>query len=197
MRTVYLIAGLPGSGKSTVRDIANDAGYMSISMGELVLDEAARAHININSEYTLGHFACKLRTERGVTFCAAFASNWIKQNCTDTMDVFVDGIRSIAEVEYFKRHFKDVALIAVLSSTNIRHKRMAARGRYDSGDSDQLVLRDLCEIEWGAWDVLLKGDLYIVNNNDDDIECFNIETGQILGKFMYVHEGEYNDETDV
>jgi dephospho-CoA kinase len=157
------VTGLPGSGKSVVTRVANRLGIKVIRMGDIIRDEALKKDADI------GETAIKLREEygkyvvahRSVEIINAELKNSDKK---DDLKFIIEGIRSPAEVEIFKKDFNDFKVITVHSSPNTRFMRLKKRKRSD--DSTNYVdfkKRDERELNFGIGNVIATSEYMIVN----------------------------------
>ena len=77
--------------------------------------------------------------------------------------IVVDGVRSLDEVEYFKKFF-DVVIVAIHTSPKTRFSRLRARGRPDDPRSwSDFRERDERELSLGIGNVIALADFMIVN----------------------------------
>jgi len=155
------VTGMQGSGKATVRQAAEIMGYSTVVMGDKVREEAKRMSMEPTPE-NLGKLMLKLRDEEGP---AAIAKRCIpKIERAKGNIVIVDGVRSLAEVEEFKKHFKHFTLIAVHASPKTRFQRLFHRERTDAPRSWQTFNeRDMRELNVGLGIVIALADYMIVN----------------------------------
>jgi len=160
-KIVIGVTGMSGSGKATVRQVAETMGYSTVVMGDEVREEAKRRNLELTQE-NLGKIMLKLREEEG---SAAIAKRCIpKIEKAKSNIVIVDGVRSLQEVEEFKKHFKDFTLIAVHASPKTRFQRLFHRERTDAPRSWQTFTeRDLRELNIGLGTVIAMADYMIIN----------------------------------
>ena len=152
---------MSGSGKATVKQIAETMGYSTVVMGDKVREEAKRRNLEPTPE-NLGTIMLKLREEEGSTAIAKRCIPKI-ENAKSTI-VIVDGVRSLQEIEEFKKHFKDFTLIAVHASPNTRFQRLFHRIRGDAPrDWQTFIERDVRELDVGLGAVIAMADYMIVN----------------------------------
>lgn len=155
------VTGMSGSGKATVKQVAEAVGYSAVVMGDEVREEAKRRNIESTPE-NLGELMLKLREEEGL---AAIAKRCIPkiENAKSSI-VIVDGVRSLQEVEEFKKHFRNFTLIAVHASPQTRFQRLYHRERSDAPRSWQTFAdRDVRELNVGLGAVVAMADYMIVN----------------------------------
>jgi len=155
------VTGMQGSGKATVKQVAEYMGYSSVVMGDEVREEARRRNLELTPE-NLGTIMLKLREEEGPVAIAKRCIPKIEKAKSNI--VIVDGIRSLQEVEEFKKHFNDLTLIAVHASPKTRFQRLFHRIRTDAPrDWQTFIERDLRELNVGLGAVIAMADYMIVN----------------------------------
>ncbi len=160
-KVVVGVAGMPGAGKGAFRRVIQGMGYPVVMMGDEIRDEAKRRKLKPTPE-NLGKIMLQLRESEGP---AAVAKRCIpKLKKTKGKVVVVDGIRSLDEVEEFKRHFPNFALIAIQASPKTRYGRLSRRKRSDDPKSwETFMERDLRELGVGIGAVIATADNLIVN----------------------------------
>jgi dephospho-CoA kinase len=157
--------GLPGSGKSTVLKAIEDLGVI-ITMGDVIRNEASQRKIEPSDE-NLGKIAQELREEFGPEIIAKKCVELIKN--LDSEIIFVDGLRSIAEVKEFRKSW-NFPIIAVIIDDKTRFERLSKRGRPDDPNTlEDLKERDEREIDFGLNDVINSAN-YKINNNVSEEE---------------------------
>lgn len=160
-KTVIGVAGMPGAGKATIREIVQKMGYPAVVMGDEIRNEAKRRKLKPTPE-NLGMIMLKLREEEGP---AAVAKRCIpKMEKAGGKVVVVEGIRSLHEVEEFKKQFPNFTLIAIHASPETRFRRLFQRRRSDDPRSwETFMERDLRELGVGLGSVIATADHIIVN----------------------------------
>lgn len=155
------VAGMPGAGKATVKNIVQEMGYSVVVMGDEIREEAKRRSLKPTPE-NLGRVMIKLREEEG--------PHVIADRCVPKIEkakgnlILVDGIRSPHEIEKFKKHFPNLTLIAIHTSPDTRFKRLFQRKRSDDPRSWRTFIeRDLRELSVGLGDVIATANFIIVN----------------------------------
>ncbi len=174
--SAVLITGLPGSGKSVVSNVAKEMGFPIFIMGEIVFEKTAEEGYSLSPE-NVAMMAKKLREELGKPAVAILTVQKVRkmmEKCALSKDVvFIEGLRSVSEYEYFSDVFDNVHLIAVLASQETRYKRIIERQRADKEKSvDDLARRDMRELSFGVSDLVLMADKYIIN---EQIELIDFE----------------------
>jgi dephospho-CoA kinase len=154
-------AGMPGAGKDTIKRLVQRLGLPVVVMGDEVRAEARRKGMAITPE-NLGKVMLQMRREDGP---AAVAKKCIpKIKAISSSVVFVDGIRSLHEIEEFKKEFPDFRVLAVHASPKTRFKRLLRRGRRDDPRSwEGFLERDRRELRVGLGDVIATADYMVIN----------------------------------
>jgi len=169
-------AGMPGAGKATIKKTAEDMGYPVVVMGDEIREETRRRGLEPTPE-NIGRIMLQLREEEGPTTVAKRCIPKIEN--TQSNIVFVDGIRSLHEVDEFKKHFHNFILIAVHSSPETRFQRLSKRKRSDDPQGwDIFYQRDLRELSVGQGDAIAVADYMIVN--EGTYEEFKAKVRQVL-----------------
>lgn len=128
---IVAITGMPGAGKSTAGKALQAKGFRRIVMGDVVRDETRRRGLEPDEANT-GKVMLELRGKYG--------PGAVAEACLESLDgaggdvVVVDGVRSYAEVEVFKRA-GSVKLLAVTASPGRRFKLLTERARSDAPSS--------------------------------------------------------------
>ncbi len=160
-KVVVGVAGMPGAGKGAFRRVIQRMGHPVVIMGDEVREEAKRRNLKPTPE-NLGKVMLQLREVEGP---AAVAKRCIpKLKKTKEEVVVVDGIRSLHEVEEFKKHFPNFTIIALHTSPKTRYQRLSQRKRSDDPKSwETFMQRDLRELSVGLGAVIATADHTIVN----------------------------------
>jgi len=162
---IICVAGMPGAGKSIFASIAKEFSIPVITMGDAVRVEASKRGIPQTPE-TLGALMLELRREEGPEAVA--------KRCLDLLPegskvVVIEGVRSLEELEYFKKHCNQLHLVAIHASPRTRFERLVARGRPDDPkDWPQFKERDLRELKVGLGSVIALADIMVVNEGSID-----------------------------
>ncbi len=160
-RRVLAICGLPGSGKSTAIKAIEDLGIV-VTMGDIVRNEAKKRNLEPNRN-NIGKVATELRKTGGPTIIANKCVDLIK-NLNEEV-IFVDGIRSLSEVNIFRQYWK-FPIVAIVVDEKKRFKRLFSRGRSDDPKTlEDLKERDKREINFGLDKVIEIANYTILNNS--------------------------------
>lgn len=171
---ICAIVGLAGSGKTTAIDAVKDLGFV-VTMGDVIRNEAKKRNLE-PSGVNIGKIAKELREEEGPGIIAEKCVELIKKGNEEV--IIVDGVRSIAEVNVFRRYWK-FPIIAILVKEEIRFKWLFERGRSDDPLTlDDLLERDKREIQFGLDEVLNHADYTI--KNDSTIEELKRKTREVV-----------------
>lgn len=158
------LSGMPGSGKSIVVTIAQNLGFGIVVMGDVVREETRKMGLSLNPK-NIGEIMLELRKSGGKSIIAKKCIP--KINAKTTQKVIIDGIRSLHEVDLFKKYFTDFHLISVHSSPSTRYERLNQRGRSDdSNDHRVLVERDKRELDVGLGKVIAMADYMLINEGN-------------------------------
>jgi len=166
--------GLPGSGKSTAIEAISDLGKI-ITMGDVIRNEAKIRGIDPTGE-NLGKIANELRDKWGQEIIATKCVELIRTFKNEI--IFVDGVRSIIELNVFRKFWK-FPLIATVIDEKIRFKRLYKRARSDDPKTiDELRERDKREIAFGLNSLVEKAEYKIKNTSS--IEELQTKTRKIV-----------------
>lgn len=160
-KIVVGIAGMPGSGKSIVTEVAQKMGCGLVVMGDEVRKEVKHRRLELAPE-NLGKVMLMLRKEEGPAVIAKRCVPKIKSAKENV--IVVDGIRSLHEINEFKKHFKHFTLIAVHASPETRFQRLYKRKRSDDPKIwETFMERDLRELNVGLGSAIATADYMVVN----------------------------------
>ena len=148
------VAGLPGSGKTTVAKIVEKRGYVYMSMGDVVRAVAQKTGM------TPDKVAVFMRLEKGRRAVVKHILETAKGE-----RFVIDGLRSPEELDALEEVGKTF-LIYVVASKRTRCTRLYSRGRSDDPLTySQFLMRDLRELKFGLADLLARADYIVVNEN--------------------------------
>jgi len=178
------LVGMPGAGKGTVREILQKMGYPVLVMGDEIREEAKRSKLEPTPE-NLGMVMLKVREEEGPATVA--------KRCIPKMEeakekvVVVEGIRSLCEVDEFKKHFPNFTLIAIHASPETRFRRLFQRKRSDDPKGwETFMERDSRELSVGIGAAIATADHMIVNEGTKAQLKRKMQKAlkEVLGKWM-------------
>ena len=175
-KLVVGLAGMPGSGKSRVVEIAQQEGYAVVVMGDVIREETRKRGLELNPK-NIGKVMLELRETGGNSVIAEKCISRIEQK--GSRKIIVDGLRSLDEADAFKAHFPRFILVAVHASPETRFNRLNRRRRSD--DPDGWVVfreRDMRELSVGLGNAIAMAEYFIVNEGSrDDLK---VEVGETL-----------------
>ncbi|MDQ1278916.1 MAG: hypothetical protein QG670_176 [Thermoproteota archaeon] len=153
---------MPGSGKSAFDTIAEEMGFSVIIMGDAIRSEAVKRDLEPTPE-NIGKIMIRIRLDEGPEVVAKRCIPKIRE--AKTRGVVVDGIRSLMEVEEFRKSFPKFKVLYIHSPPEVRYQRVSNRRRSDDPQSWQIfVERDYRELGVGIGSAAAMADYVIVNN---------------------------------
>ena len=177
-KLVLGLTGMPGSGKSLVVNVAEEQDYEVISMGDVVREETKKRKLELTPE-NIGKVMLALRREEGPAVVAKKCLPRIA--AAKGSKVIVDGIRSLDEIDEFKRNLKKFTHIGVHASPETRFERLYNRARPDDPKNwEDFNERDMRELSVGLGDAIAMADEMIINEGPINIE--KVEIREILEK---------------
>ena len=179
-KVVVGIAGMPGAGKGVFQRIVEQLGYPVVTMGDEIRAEVKRRNLKPTPE-NVGKVMLNLRELDGPAAVAKRCIPKLKQ--TTGKMVVIDGIRSLVEVEEFKKHFPNFVLVAVHTSPKTRYKRLSKRKRSDDpSDWSTFMERDQRELGIGMGSVISVADYMLIN--EGSINQLKDQINQLIGKVL-------------
>ena len=170
--------GLPGSGKSTAIEAIAELGTI-IMMGDVIRNEARKKGI-LPTDENLGKIAKELRKNGGDEIVAEKCVEIIKDG--KKSPIFIDGIRSMAEVNVFRKYW-EFLVIAIVADDQLRYQWISNRARLDdSKKKSDIEERDLREIGFGLKEVIKDADYTIENNSN--ITDLQIKTKALIMRLI-------------
>ncbi|MEM2972510.1 MAG: AAA family ATPase [Candidatus Bathyarchaeia archaeon] len=177
-KLVVGVVGMPGAGKSVVAEVAIENGYGVVVMGDVVREEAKKRSLEPIPE-NLGKIMLELRRSEG--------ANVIAKRCIPKIEnareskIIVDGIRSLAEAEEFRRFFPKFTLVAVHASPETRFKRLYSRQRSDDPKNWEIFHeRDMRELSVGLGEAIAMAEHLIMN--EGSLKAVKREVKKVLMK---------------
>ena len=155
--TVFIVVGMPASGKNIARIYSESKGLPYFATGDLVRQEVSRRGLTPDASNT-AMVSTELRGDDGMGVTRHALASALEAP-GDT--VFMEGMRSWPEIELVRGHTACV-VIAFLAPKATRLARIISRGRPDDSAS-AFEERDRREIEYGAAEAIALADEYILN----------------------------------
>lgn len=146
-------------------------------MGDYVRREALKRGLKPTRK-TLSKLAFKLRMEKGDY---AIAELCLPDITSSGKPVVVDGLRSTAELRFFRSNLPSFVLVAIEASECKRYERLAGRRRIDDPETlEELKRRDMEEARLGLTSLLAEADYRIVN--EEGLEELKAEVTKLIEK---------------
>ena len=177
---------MPGAGKSSVACFLKEKGFMVVTMGDVIREEAKRQGLE-PTDVNLGKMMLKLRQDLGPGAVGQIVLQKLARdddnNNNNSSNVVVDGIRSVAEVEVLKK-VGHVRLLAIHASQDTRFKHLRKRGRADApSDSDEFSGRDKRELSVGVSEAIALAN-EMISNNDLTLEQLKLQAYSIVKEWL-------------
>jgi len=164
-KTVLVIVGMPGAGKSLASNVMKTRGIPVFVSGDIIRAEARKRKLKFTRK-NLGELMLKIRKEEGM---GAVAKRLVPlvENVNGEFVVY-EGARSVEEVDQLRRKFR-VVTIAIHASREARFRRLQRRGRSDRprGWAD-FAERDNRELGVGIAKLIALADRTVENEDTKD-----------------------------
>jgi dephospho-CoA kinase len=179
-KLVVGLAGMPGSGKSIVVETAVEMGYSVIVMGDVIRQETQLRGLNLDPQ-SIGRVMLELRNNGGAGVVAYRCIPRIEK--LESRRIIVDGLRSLSEVDVFKKRFPNFSLIAVYASPETRFDRIYRRRRSDDPtDWNLFHERDMRELCVGLGNVIAMAEYLVINENNQGKNNLRTVVKKFLGR---------------
>jgi dephospho-CoA kinase len=157
---VLVLTGMPGSGKSEAVKVAEEMGIPVQRMGDMVREMVRAKGFELNR----ANLASVGNSERRRLGAEIWAKRTVRVISRSPI-VVIDGARSLAEVEYFRKELgSSLLVLAVHSSPWTRWQRISKRCREDDPRTfRELKERDSQELKWGLGDIIATADIMLLN----------------------------------
>ncbi|MDT8273395.1 MAG: AAA family ATPase [Desulfomonilia bacterium] len=162
---IFIIVGMPASGKNIARMYAQSKGMPYYSTGDIVREEIRTSGLEADA-VTTARVSDELRERDGMGVARRALSRALEHHETG---VFLEGMRSWQEVELIRQHAPAV-VVAFLAPRETRRERVLHRARADDA-SDAFDERDMREIAYGVAIPIARADAYILNTGSLDDAC--------------------------
>lgn len=173
---IFIITGMPGSGKEELLTVARGMDIPFLRMGDIVRSHYSK--YRSKKGLTIGEYADQIRKKKGKDVWAREAM----ENMSG--DIFlVDGCRSMDEVDSFRTLSEDVYIIAIHSSPEARYDRLVKRGREDApSEWVEFADRDTREMSWGLAELIALADIMLIN--ESTLEDFHLNVERTMKELM-------------
>jgi dephospho-CoA kinase len=159
-KSVIVIVGMPGAGKSLASRVAKEMRMPIFVSGDIIRDEAKRRGL-IPNKKNLGQLMLHIRKSEGMGAVARRLVPLIEES--PSHNVVYEGARSIEEIEELARHYR-VSVIAIHASPETRFRRLLKRKRSDRPRTRaDFWERDKRELTVGVGRVISLADRMVEN----------------------------------
>jgi len=166
-KLVIGLTGMPGAGKSAVVKVAKERDYKIVVMGDVVREEVEKRRMKPTPK-DVGKMMLELRRMEGEAVIARRCIPKIEKAMEQK--VLIDGVRSLSEVEEFRKHFLGFSIIAVHASPEIRFERLYRRRRSDDPRNwETFHERDMRELTVGLGNAIAMAEYIIVNEGSLEV----------------------------
>jgi len=169
---IFVIVGMPASGKNLARLYAEARGFPYFATGDLVRREVSRLGLEPDAA-NMARVSTALRGEDGLGVTRLALSLMLDARSPVG---FLEGMRSWPEIELI-REKAEAVVVAFVAPREVRLRRILSRGRPDDSPG-HFHERDWREIQYGAAAPIALADEYILNTGGMD------EAGAALGEIV-------------
>ena len=164
-KTVLVIVGMPGAGKSLASSVMKTRGIPVFVSGDIIRAEARKRKLKFTRK-NLGELMLKIRREEGMGAVAKRLVPLVEKARGEF--VVYEGARSVEEVDELRRKY-DIVTIAIHASPEARFKRLQRRRRSDRprGLAD-FAERDNRELSVGIAKLIALADRTVENEDSKD-----------------------------
>jgi dephospho-CoA kinase len=164
-KTLVVLAGMPGAGKSLASTVAKQSGIPVFVSGDVVRLEAKKRGLE-PTRNNLGRLMLEIRKKEGMGAVAQRLLPLIEETFSPV--VVYEGARNIEEIDELKKHYT-VFSVAIHASPRSRYRRLLRRKRHDQPNNwKQFLERDNRELKVGLGRVISLADRMIENEETKD-----------------------------
>lgn len=161
-RTILVIVGMPGAGKSLASGVAKSLGMPVFVSGDIIRAEAKRRVLKPSKE-NLGRLMLNLRKEEGMGAVAKRLVSII--DARKEHYVVYEGARNIEEIDELRNRYR-VVTVAIHASRESRFERLLKRKRSDRPrNQEDFSERDERELKVGVGKVIALADRAVENED--------------------------------
>lgn len=173
--TIFIVVGMPASGKNTARIYAESRGLPYFASGDLVRAEAEKRNLDPNPQ-NMSAISTEMRGDDGLGVTKHVLDTALGSGSSIA---FMEGMRSWQEIELVREQAPCV-VVAFLAPRQTRLQRIIERGRSDDSPHG-FKERDMREIDYGAATPLALADEYVLNTGTLQVALNNLHT--IVSKY--------------
>ncbi len=161
-KTVLVVVGMPGAGKSLASSVMKERGISVFVSGDIIREEARKRGLKLTRK-NLGELMLKIRREEGMGAVAKRLTPIVEE--TKGRFSVYEGARSMEEVDELRKKFH-VVTIAIHASPEARFQRLQRRGRSDRPRNwPDFVERDNRELGVGLAKLIALADRTVENED--------------------------------
>ena len=161
-KTVLVIVGMPGAGKSLASHVASQMKIPVFVSGDIIREEARRKGLTPDKK-NLGQLMLKIRRTEGMGAVAKRVIPMIEDSASTI--VVYEGARSFEEIDALEKRYQ-VWIIAIHASPGTRFRRLMKRRRSDRPRTmDDFSERDRREVTVGVGKVIALADRMLENED--------------------------------
>lgn len=180
---------MPGAEKTSVAKIFSDYGIPYFTLSSVLSEELAIRGID-PTPTNYAKLALELRKKFGEDIIARRTWDLIETSTAKSDIIIIDGIRSPAEVLFFRTVGKRLFLVLVHSSPETRFRRFKQRKRRFISTREKFEAQDRGNFELGGGEVIAQADYVIINETycKKDIKGQIRDLYRFLKKKMQTHD---------
>lgn len=178
-KTLVVLVGMPGAGKSLASTVAKQFGIPVFVSGDVIRLEAREQRLE-PTRTNLGRLMLEIRKKEGMGAVARRLLPLIEEAVSRA--AVYEGARNMEEIEELRKYYS-VLSVAIHASPASRYRRLLRRKRRDQPMSwKQFLERDERELKVGLGRVIVLADRMIENENTKD--QLRRQTGRVLKKML-------------
>lgn len=163
-KSLLLVVGMPGSGKSTAARAASQLGFRVLSFGDIVREEVRRRGLAKN-EQNVERVADWFHSGRE-RLLAHRLEKKLRAIRTSKPFYIVEGARSPKQLSELKKRFS-VKILAIVLPSRMRWARELSRGRSDIRTVRDAKERDAREARYGISRLIGKADWHVSSTGSE------------------------------
>lgn len=174
-KTVLVVVGMPGAGKSLASGVAGEMNMPVFVSGDIIRNEARKRGLSPDKK-NLGRLMLRIRQTEGMGAVARRLIPLIEES--GHRHVVYEGARNIEEIDELARRYK-VTVIAIHASPKSRFQRLLKRKRSDRPRTEaDFSERDKRELTVGVGRVIALADRMV--ENEDSREALKRRMKRVL-----------------